>query len=375
MFLLLLLAVLMLGSIAFYSACAFYTHQFFSSPAPEAGPLSEPVSILVPVCGLDTAAWENWSSLCYQNYPTYEVLFGVVDPQDAAVPTLKRLKQELGDRVRLLIGVKPRGLNHKDSILSELLEAARYNLFIFADSDICVAPNYIQQVTAPLQDERVGLVTCAYLGYHPRSIDAALASMGRAFDFIPSLLLSRHMDGGLRGAIGVTMATRRCALQEFGGLHLNRIGSDYNLGKRAAIAGYRVELSHLVLESDTGREGLLSLFRRELRWARTIRFNRGWQYYGMVFCYGTVYGMGLLLVSGFAPWAIALTFLTAAVRYAQVMITIRRLHCPGLIRWLWSVPLRDGLSCVIWVMGAFGSTVTWRGRRLRIIGDGVLVEP
>jgi ceramide glucosyltransferase len=218
------------------------------------------------------------------------------------------------------------------------------------------------------------MVTCAYVGHSPQSLGAALASLGRCVDFIPSLLIAQAMDGGLRCAIGTTIATRKDALENYGGLALNRIGSDYNLGKRAAQAGYRVELSPYVLESDTGQEGVGEVVQRELRWARTIRFNRGPQYYTMIFCYGTVFCFLLLLLTGFAPWSIGLTLLTLSTRFLQVLIAIDSVECWGLLRWIWALPLRDGLSLFVWVMGAFGQKVYWRGRQLRVEGDGLISE-
>jgi ceramide glucosyltransferase len=384
---------LIIGGIAFYLGCAFFTSRFFGShltmaqsrsmsPSAEQSSVAKsaiaasfaPVSILVPVCGVDAGAWENWSSLCHQTYPNYEVLFGVVDPQDPAIPVLKQLAATFPDRVRVFTGLEPRGINYKDSSLSYLLEAAQHDWIIFVDSDIRVPPSYIQRVTTPLVDAKVGMVTCAFIGYNPQSLGAAIASFGRCFDFIPSLLIARAIDGGLKCAIGTTIATRREALINYGGLHLNRIGSDYNIGKRAAAAGYVVELSPYVLESDTGTESIGDVYQRELRWARTIRFNRGAQYYSMIFCHATVLCLMLLPISRFAPWAIALTLICFLIRYIQILISIRSMAAPNLIRWLWAVPLRDLLSFAIWVMGAYGQNVYWRGRHLRVYSDGLITQ-
>ncbi|MBM0741897.1 glycosyltransferase [Phormidium sp. CLA17] len=385
--------VLIIGGIAFYLGCAFFTSRFFYSNAalnqamttshsaenssflnPATALSFSPVSILVPVCGLDAGAWENWSSLCNQSYTNYEVLFGVVDPQDPAIPILKELANKFPDKVRVFTGLQPRGINYKDSSLSYLLEEARYDWIIFVDSDIRVPLNYIEIVTTPLLDVKVGIVTCAFIGHTPQSLGAAIASFGRCFDFIPSLLIARAIDGGLKCAIGTTIATRRDALINYGGLHLNRIGSDYNIGKRASAAGYVVELSRYVLESDTGTEGIGDVYQRELRWARTIRFNRGAQYYSMIFCHATVLCLPLLLISHFASWAIALTLVCFLVRYIQILISIRSMAAPNLIRWLWAVPLRDLLSFVVWVMGSYGQNVYWRGRRLRVHSDGLITQ-
>lgn len=376
--LVIVLSLLIVGSLAFYFACAFFTYYFFSSPPHAEAVISTqdlpPISLLVPACGVDANAWENWTSLCTQNYPNYEVLFGVTDPQDPCIPVLKDLMAAYPERVRLFYGLQPRGINYKDSNLSYLLEQAKHELIVFADSDIHVHPDYLHTVTVPLADEKVGMVTCAFIGFNPQHLGAALASLGRCVDFIPSLLIARSLDKGLRCAVGATIATRRQALQEYGGLHMNRIGSDYNIGKRAAEAGYRVELSQYVLDSDTGTETVKQVYQRELRWARTIRFNRGAQYYTMVFCYGTVYCLPLLLLTGFAPWAIALSLLTFVVRYLQALVAISGMGAPKLVRWLWTIPFRDGLTFAVWVMGAFGRGVYWRGRRLKIEGDGLITQ-
>jgi len=393
---------LIIGGIAFYLACAWFTFHFFRRVQPdqrskgiretaeqslqsskvrtqnlELKTQNSPpwVSILVPVCGLDAGAWDNWTSLCTQNYPNYEVLFGVVDPADPAVPVLQQLTAQYPNKVRLFTGLKPRGINHKDSSLGYLLEETQNEILIFVDSDIRVHPDYIQTVTQPLlTDEKIGMVTCAFIGYNPKSLGATIASFGRCFDFIPSLLISRAIDGGLRCAIGTTIATRRSALMNYGGLHLNRIGSDYNIGKRAAEAGYIVELSNYVLESDTGTESISDVYRRELRWARTIRFNRGMQYYSMIFCYGTVFCLPLLLITNFASWAIALTLSTLLIRYLQVWISICSMQAFNLTRWLWALPLRDGLSFLIWLAGSYGQKVYWRGRLLRVYEDGLITQ-
>ncbi len=369
-----LLIILIIGSIVFYLACAVCTHQFFAATDSAIENQADPVSILVPVCGLDEGAWENWSAFCQQNYPDYEVLFGVMDVQDPAIPLLKQLVETFANQAQLFVGLEPRGINHKDSNLSYLLEASQHEIIIFADSDIRVNPDYIRTVTAPLADPEVGLVSCAFVGYDPQSLGAAIASFGRCVDFIPSALLARVIDAGFRFAVGATMATRKSTLANFGGLNLNRIGSDYNLGKRAAMAGYRVEFSRYVLESDTGRESIGEVFRRELRWARTIRYNRGSQYYTMAFCYGTVYCLPLVILSGFSEWAIALSLITLVIRYTQSFTAIFSIKTPKLIPWLWLLPGRDLLSFAVWAIGAFGQGVYWRGRRLRVIEDGLLTQ-
>jgi ceramide glucosyltransferase len=374
-----ILVLLILGSIGFYCAGAIATWQFFCTLRETTAIPDVPVSILVPVKGIDAGAWANWSSFCQQDYPHYQVLFGVMAPTDPAVPLLQELVATYPDRAQLFIDLPPRGPNHKDSNVSHLLDRTPTEWIIFADSDIRVRPDYIRTVTTPLAksalaDGKTGMVTCSYLARNPQFIGAALASLARCCDFTPSLLIARMIDGGVKLGIGPTMAVTRTALDQAGGIVCNRIGSDYNLGKRIAAAGYHIELSDYVLESDTGRETIAALYQRELRWSRTIRFNRGAIYYGQVFCFGLVYCLPLLFVTGFARWAIGLSLVTILARYTQATIATICLKAPRLRRWFWLLPWRDLMSFVTWVMGGYGRTIHWRGRKLRVQGDGVITE-
>ena len=368
-------SILILGSIAFYLACIYCTLDFFNrKPIDDRDVIVDRVSLLIPICGMDSHAWENWSSFCDQiQCDHYEILFGIADPDDPAIPTLQRLQAMYGDRrVRLFIDLPPRGVNYKDSTLSYLLEHAQYDWIVFADSDIRVLPTYLHDVVAPLVADRADLITCAFIAHDPQHLGSALASLARCCDFIPSALIARKLDGGLRFAIGMTMAMSQQTLAKAGGLHLDRIGSDYNLGKRVAESGGRVELFHRVLESDTGREKLRDLYQRELRWARTIRFNKGIVYYAMIFCYGYLYGILLVCLVNVRDYTILVSAATLLTRYIQAVVACRTIGAPRLIRWFPLLLLRDALSFWVWLIGCFGSTVIWRKRTLKITHDGIV---
>lgn len=368
------LLFLLSASVVFYAWCAICTSQFFATTRWD-NTGNQKVSVLIPVCGVDEGAHKNWASFCQQDYEHYEVLFGVMNPQDPAVPILEEVVAKFPERARLHFCLKVRGVNHQISNLMHLLEVAQHEVVIFADSDIRVSSDYLRRVTPPLADASIGVVTCGYVDRAPKFLGAALASLGRCIDFIPSVLVARSLEGGLRFALGPTIATRKSVLAEFGGLQsvVNRIGSDYHIGKMAHAAGYRVELSKYILENNCGRETFWQVFQRELRWARTIRWNRGLQYYGLGCSYGTVYCIPLLLLSG-QKWAVVVCLVTLTVRVIQALVSIHRLGCPNLLRWLWALPIRDVMSFAIWVTGTFGQSINWRGRRLRVGVGGTLKE-
>src|SRR5882762_6407814 len=124
-----------------------------------------PISILKPLKGIDPEIYESFRSHCLQDYPEYEIIFGVGDPKDLAIESVRALQREFPDRrIQLVVSPKILGANVKVSNLSQMLAEARHDYLIVNDSDIRVEPDYLGRVTAPLADSRVGMVTCLYRG-------------------------------------------------------------------------------------------------------------------------------------------------------------------------------------------------------------------
>ena len=57
-----------------------------------------PVSILKPLKGTDPEIYESFRSHCLQDYPEYEIIFGVSDPDDPAVASVQQLQREFPER-------------------------------------------------------------------------------------------------------------------------------------------------------------------------------------------------------------------------------------------------------------------------------------
>src|SRR5579863_6046647 len=122
-----------------------------------------PVSILKPLKGTDPDIYESFRSHCLQDYPEYEIIFGVSDPDDPAVASVLQLQQEFPLRtIRLVVASEKLGANVKVSNLEQMVPTSSYEYLVVNDSDIRVEADYLHRVIAPLLDERVGLVTCLY---------------------------------------------------------------------------------------------------------------------------------------------------------------------------------------------------------------------
>ena len=182
--------------------------------APDLAEPLPPVSILKPLKGIDPNIWESFCSHCEQDYPEYELIFGVSDPLDAAVEVVHRLRAQFPQRrIELVICPRDLGTNRKVGTLSQMLPAARFETLLVNDSDIQVAPGYLRRVIKPLTDSSVGMVTCLYRGLAAPTLGSRLEAIGISTDFALGVLSARVIENGLHFALGSTLAFRRSDLQ------------------------------------------------------------------------------------------------------------------------------------------------------------------
>src|SRR5205085_358337 len=122
-----------------------------------------PVTVLKPLCGAEPGLHENLRSFCRQDYPQFQIVFGVGDEHDPAIVVAARLKDEFPALpIDIVVDPRQHGHNRKISSLINMLKHARHDTLVMADSDARVGADYLETVTAPLLDEKVGLVTCLY---------------------------------------------------------------------------------------------------------------------------------------------------------------------------------------------------------------------
>jgi len=328
------------------------------------------ISILKPLKGTDPEIYESFRSHCLQDYPEYEIIFGVSDPNDPAVESVRALQREFPNRrIQLVVSEKILGANVKVSNLAQMLTEARYDLLIVNDSDIRVEPDYLHRVTAPLSDPRVGMVTCLYRGVAGPTLGSRLEALGISTDFCPSVLAARQLEGGIRFGLGSTLAFRRAELEKIGGFtsFVDYLADDYELGKRIAGLGLTVRLSEVVVETFLPSYRWREFFAHQLRWARGVRDARAGGYLGLIFTFGFFWSLVGLAAGRGALWAWSGLALTLLLRLAVASVVGWSVLRDGqIMRDAWLIPLRDLIAVVVWAASLGGHTVTWRGDRFRL---------
>ncbi|MBZ5572718.1 MAG: bacteriohopanetetrol glucosamine biosynthesis glycosyltransferase HpnI [Acidobacteriia bacterium] len=365
-----------ISSIAYYVTCLWGVSSFLRTAklADKNVRPTPAVSILKPLKGTDPHMYECFRSHCLQDYPEYEIIFGVSDPRDPAIELVERLTREFPQRViRLTVCRQTLGTNIKVSNLAQMLPEARYEHLIVNDSDIRVEPDYLRRVLAPLADPAIGLVTCLYRGIPSDTLGSRLESLGISMDFCPGVLVARQIEG-IKFGLGSTLAFRRRDLQAIGGFETlaDYLADDYQLGQHIAALGLKVELSGVVVETFLPRYTLSEFFSHQLRWARAVRDSRFWGYVGMGITFGIPWALGALICARGAVWAWELFAITVAMRVAAaVVVGMTVLGDRRVTRFLAMLPLRDFIAMLVWITSFAGHKVEWRGELFRL-KDGKL---
>ena len=110
-----LLLILCLLAVLYYCYGIWAAIAFFSHPHRVDPNFHPPITILKPICGWDSNAYENLASFCLQDYPVYQIIFSVRDPQDVGVAVVPGTsffsKPELGRSfIRFCFSKKPETL-------------------------------------------------------------------------------------------------------------------------------------------------------------------------------------------------------------------------------------------------------------------------
>jgi ceramide glucosyltransferase len=371
-----LLLLLSLCPLVYYILSLYNIIGYFRSirrlPPRDDG-FAPPVSILKPVRGLDSEAYENFASYCRLHYPIYEIIFAVSDPGDPVVPVIEKLQRDFPEtRIRLATSVEPLGQNNKVSNLYRLVREAEYELLVMSDSDVRVGTDYLRELVAPFADASVGAVTCFYRCAGGGTLAAHLAMLGMCSDSLPSALIARRLEGGMQFAFGWTMATTKERLAEVGGWEsmADHHSDDFELGNRIARHGHRVEIMREAVSVVFPKETLKQLFDQELRWAIGLRNVRPIAYGGMIFTHGLPWALLAAIIAGTAGWS------GLAVAYLMVYLVLRisvawtagvwGLRDETIIGKLWLLPLRDAISAAVWMAGLLSDRIKWRGSEFRV---------
>ncbi len=326
------------------------------------------ISVLKPLCGIDDGLEENLAAFARLDYPEYEVVLGARSIDDAAWPVALAAARRWPGRFRAVVQRGEPGVNPKVNQLVTLARAARHGVLVVSDSNVRVAPDYLDEIAALLEDERVGLVTHLIAGEGEERLGSVLDGLHLAGAIAPGVAGARALAGH-DVVVGKSMAFRRSDLAALGGFESvsDVLAEDYVLGRRVVESlGKRVAIARTPVRNFSQRRSLREFTSRYARWAVLQRQSMGMPAY-----------VALLLLQP-VPLAASAAMLApelrsiaglAGVCIAKVLVDAacgRALRLPGRRMQLVLVPFKDLLSAWAWAYGLVRSEVAWRGTRLQV---------
>ena len=350
----------------YYLIALFSEWRFFRSSAPQdpsTSAFTPPVSILKPVYGLDPDAYDNFASFCRQDYPEYEILFCVGGRSDPVLPIIEKVIADFPDQnIRVLYGSGREATNDKVAKLARLAKEARYEILVINDSDVRARPEYVRTMVAPLDDPKVGAVTCFYVPADEKTLVQKLQTVGMYSDFYPGIVVAWLLDG-VKFALGPSIATSQTRLAGFGGYEMieNRPADDLLVGRLIAEQGYEVRLIPYSVQTVPDFQGFRELFLKRLRWIVVMRHMRPWGHLGLIFTLGLPWSLAAIALS---PTAVAGGAFLAVYFGLRVAMTLQLvswgLKLPVPWQDLALIPVWDAMAFVIWLASFTRSTIRWR---------------
>lgn len=120
-------------------------------------------SVIVPCRGLDQNLRENLSTLFSQNYPNYEVIFVVDDEADESVKHIKEISCKGAKHAKSKLAVAGKATDSSQKVhnlrRAVLQVTSESKIFVFVDSDARPSKDWLKNLTAPLQNEKIGCAT------------------------------------------------------------------------------------------------------------------------------------------------------------------------------------------------------------------------
>ena len=158
------------------------------------------------------------------------------------------------------------------------------------------------------------------------------------------------------------MAIRRNVLNSIGGLTPLRdyFVEDYELGRRVAAKGYRVELIPYAAEMEIEVPSCAAWWRRQVAWDQKTRSIKPWGFFFHLLLRGVPIALLYAASGGSSGWGIF--SITVVSRMVTGAVNTWMLGDKDGWRRIWLLPVRDILSILVWAATLLRRKTGWRGR-------------
>lgn len=150
-------------SINFFTVLLSFVYTKFLYPQnirPKFNPDFQPFcSLIIAVKGTSLTLKKNLTSFLHQKYSNYEIIFAVESKIDPAYQLITALITDF-PQAKLIVAHYSRSCSQKNQNLLTALKSVRHpDILVFADADITVKKNWLQELILPLSDPTITATT------------------------------------------------------------------------------------------------------------------------------------------------------------------------------------------------------------------------
>ena len=336
----------------------------------------EPISILKPLKGAEVGLRENLETFFVLEYPHFEMIFSVAEADDPARAVVEDLLAKYpAVNARIMIGATSIGPNPKVNNLIRSYEQAANNWILISDSNVRVPKDYLMRTTDEFTTD-VGVVTGLVAGVDGRGIGGKLEAIFLNTFYARWMFLAAEF--GQDCVVGKSMLFRKTDANRFGGfLQLGRfLAEDFMTGQAMRMLGLRVVMMRKPIEQPVSHYAFKQFWNRHLRWGRIRKSQAPLPV--MIEPWFNMIPSGLLGAYAvqqltevphiFAGVFFAHLLCWFAVDAIQMKALGQKLEVSTFFAWV----LREVLALPLWIQMCCGTTVMWRGNRLRVKTGGLL---
>jgi ceramide glucosyltransferase len=353
----------------FYTIAAAVTLWRFYRRAEQPAPGTAGITLVKPLHGAEPRLVDNLASFLDQDWRgPIQLLCGVQRPDDPAIGAVEALRRRYPQaRIDLVIDATPHGANRKVANLINLQPHIAHDVIVLSDSDMVAPRTYLSGIMAALDRPGTGAVTLPYNGRGDAGAWSRLGAAGLSWQFLPGAVFGA-VHGLAQPCMGSTIALRRGTLDRIGGFArvADVLADDHAIGAAVAALGLAVVVAPVLVTHASAEPGFGALWRHEIRWGATVRDLAPVGYIlGVIAMPLPLAFPAILAHSALGPVALV-TALLARTGLALVADRIGGARSAP----LWTLPLRDVLTFMVFCASLTARSVDWRGSILRLQAHG-----
>ena len=328
-------------------------------------PSPPPVTVVRPLCGVETFSRETLAASFALDYPCLELIFCVARDDDPIIPMVREaLAAHPVVAARLLIGDDVISINPKLNNMVKGWREATHERLVFIDSNVLVSPDFIFRLIASWRPG-TGAVSAPPVGCWPEGFGAHVeCAFLNTFEARWQYAVDTF---GFGFAQGKTLFYRKSDLDRTGMRELaGEPAEDAATTKMVRRLGLRVRLAP-PSPQPLGLRPIAEVWERQLRWARLRRATFLAAFLPEIFS-GTMVPTLVTAAAAFAlGWpAAAVVAAYLAIWYAAEIALAAGCGWPVTWQTLPAMLTRDLMMPLVWIGAFTGRSFTWKGTAMRM---------